>query len=180
MNATKVEIETVPVNAAERARAIRFRLPGQAVMERIELARVAYGPLYTIGLVQERVAETLPTRFGYVRSTAMEPIEEYRGLMPDEVLLKYDEAERSGLFAKFWVVTPTYYRTPQADPWLVAEVAGPGSVRSSHSGTTCNLGERYASNVAGGPGGTAGRRAGERRAPQCRRRSAGVPIGTPG
>ena len=116
MNATTVEIETVPANAAERVRAIRFRLPGQAVMERIELARVAYGPLYTIGLVQERVAETLPTRFGYVRSTAMEPIEEYGGLMPDEVLLKYDDAERSGLFAKFWVVTPTYYRTPPGRP----------------------------------------------------------------
>ncbi len=124
MNSTKGEIETVPANAAERVRAIRFRLPGQAVMERIELARVAYGPLYTIGLVQERVAETLPTRIGYVRSTAMEPIEEYRGRMPDEVLLKYDDAERSGLFVKFWVVTPTYYRTPQADPWIVAEVAG--------------------------------------------------------
>jgi hypothetical protein len=116
MNSTTVEIETVPTDAAERVRAIRFRLPGQAVMERIELARVAYGPLYTIGLVQERVAETLRPRIGYVRSTAMEPIEEYRGLMPDEVLLKYDEAERSGLFAKFWVVTPTYYRTPQVDP----------------------------------------------------------------
>ncbi|MGH9892138.1 MAG: hypothetical protein ACREA0_09185 [bacterium] len=120
----KAEIETVPANAAERVRAIRFRLPGQAVMERIEMARVCYGPLYTIGLVQERVAETLPTRIGYVRSTVMKPIEEYSGLIPDEVLLKYDDAERSGLFAKFWVVTPTYYRTPQVDPWIVAEVAG--------------------------------------------------------
>jgi hypothetical protein len=124
MNSTTFEIETVLANAAERVRAIRFRLPGQAVMERIELARVAYGPLYTIGLIQERVAETLRPRIGYVRSTIMEPIEEYRGLIPDEVLLKYDDGERSGLFAKFWVMTPTYYRTPQVDPWLVAEVAG--------------------------------------------------------
>ena len=124
MNSTKVEIETVPADVAERVRGIRFRLPGQAVRERIELARVAYGPLYSIGLIRERVAETLLTRIGYVRSTAMELIEEYRGLIPDEVLLKYDEAERSGLFANFWVVTPTYYRSPQADPWLVAEVAG--------------------------------------------------------
>jgi len=86
MNSATVEIETVPADAAERVRAIRFRLPGQAVMERIELARVAYGPLYTIGLIQERVAETLPTRIGYVRSTAMKPIEEYSGLIPDEVV----------------------------------------------------------------------------------------------
>jgi len=124
MNSAKVEIETGPANASERVRAIRFRLPGQAVMERIELARVAYGPLYTVGLIRERVAETLPTRIGYVRSTVMEPIEQYSGLMPDEVLLKYDEAARSGLFAKFWVVTPTYYWTSQVDPWIVAEVAG--------------------------------------------------------
>ena len=124
MNSATFEIETVPTNAADRVRAIRFRLPGQAVMERIELARVAYGPLYTIGLIQERVAETLPTRIGYVRSTVIEPIEEYSGLIPDEVLLKYDDAERSGLFAKFWVVTPTYYWKSQADPWIVAEVAG--------------------------------------------------------
>ncbi len=124
MNSAKVEIETVLANTAERVRAIRFRLPGQAVMERIELARVAYGPLHTIGLIQERVAETLPIRIGHVRSTVMEPIEQYSGLMPDKVLLKYDEAARSGLFAKFWVVTPTYYWTSQVDPWIVAEVAG--------------------------------------------------------
>ena len=124
MNSAKFEIETVRANATARVRAIRLRLPGQAVMERIELARIAYGPLYTIGLIQERIAETLPTRIGYVRSTTMKPIEEYGGLIPDEVLLKYDDAERTGLFAKFWVVTPTYYRAPQADPWIVAEVAG--------------------------------------------------------
>src|SRR5258707_4419430 len=108
MNSTTFEIETVLANTAERVRAIRFRLPGQAVMERIELARVAYGPLYTVGLIQERVAETLPSRIGYVRSAAMEPIEEYSWLITDEVLLKSDEAERSMLFAKFCVVTPTY------------------------------------------------------------------------
>src|SRR5260370_9079110 len=124
MNSTTFEIETVLANTAERVRAIRFRLPGQAVMERIELARVAYGPLYTIGLIQERVSETLPIRIGYVRSTVMEPIAQYSRLIPDEVLLKYDDAARSGLFARFWVVTPTYYRAPQADPLIVAEVAG--------------------------------------------------------
>lgn len=124
MNSAKRDTEAVPVNGVERVRAIRFRLPRQAVMERIEMARISYGPLYTIGLIRERVAETLPTRIGYVRWTAMEPIEAYSGLIPDEVLLKYDDAERSGLFAKFWVVMPTYYRTPQVDPWIVAEVAG--------------------------------------------------------
>jgi hypothetical protein len=39
-------------------------------------------------------------------------------------VIEYDGAERSSLFAKFWVVTPTYYWKSQVDPWIVAEVAG--------------------------------------------------------
>jgi hypothetical protein len=124
MNSSTRDIETVPADAAERVRAIRFRLPRQAVTERIEMARLSYGPLYTLGLVRERVAETLPPRIGYVRSTVMESIEQYTGPIPDEALLKYDDAARSGLFARFWVVTPTYYWNSQVDPWIVAEVAG--------------------------------------------------------
>ena len=124
MTSAKFEIETVSANVAERVRAIRLRMPGQAVKERIEIAQAAYGPLYTMGLVRERLAETLPTKIGYVRSTMIDPIEEYRGLIPDEALLKYDDAAQSGLFAKFWVVTPTYYWKRQIDPWMLGEVVG--------------------------------------------------------
>jgi hypothetical protein len=124
MNQGTHRVETEPTDVAVRVRAIRFRLPGQAVDERVELARVAYGPLYTMGLIRERVAETLPIRVGYVRSTVVEPIEQYGGAIPDEALLKYDDAARSGLFSAFHVVTPTYYRQRQIDPWLVAQVAG--------------------------------------------------------
>lgn len=124
MNSERLDVETVQANGAERLRAIRLRLPGQAVKERVETARAAYGPLYTMGLVRERVAETLPTKIGYVRSTMIDPIEEYRGLIPDEALLKYDDAAQSGLFSKFWVVTPTYYWKRQIDPWMLAEVTG--------------------------------------------------------
>lgn len=124
MNPANLDVETPPTNVAERLHAIRSRLPGQALRERIEMARLAYGPLYTMGLIRERVAETLPIRMGYVRATVIESIEEYRGPIPDEILLKYDDAERSALFSKFWVVTPTYYREAQIDPWIVAEVRG--------------------------------------------------------
>lgn len=124
MNSVKRSVETVPTDVVERVRAIRFRLPGQAVGERLEIARVAYGPLYTMGLIRERVAETLPIRVGYIRSVVVEAIEKYGGSIPDESLLKYDDAERSGLFSEFLVVTPTYYWQPQVDPWLVAQVAG--------------------------------------------------------
>ena len=124
MNSTKLELDTAPAGVAERVRAIRFRLPKQSLTERIEMARLSYGPLYTMGLIRERIAETLPPRVGYVRSAVVEPIEQYAGPIPDEALLKYDDAERSGLFARVWVVTPTYYWRSQADPWIVAEVAG--------------------------------------------------------
>ena len=124
MNTASLDVETAPVDMAERLLAIRLRLPGQAVRERVDMARAAHGPLYTMGLIRERVAETLPFRLGYVRSMVVEPIEEYREGIPDEALLKYDDAQRSGLFSKFWIVTPTYYVEPQIDPWIVGEVAG--------------------------------------------------------
>lgn len=124
MNTASLDVQTASVDMAERLRAIRLRLPGQAVMERVEMARAAHGPLYTMGLIRERVADTLPVRIGYVRSTIVEPIEEYRDVVPDDALLKYDDAQRSGLFSKFSIVTPTYYRERQIDPWIVGEVTG--------------------------------------------------------
>ena len=91
-----------------RVREIRSRLPGQMLQERLETAQLTYGPLYSLAEVRQRVGEVLPRRLGYVRSAVLEPIETYRERIPDESLLKYDDAVRSGLFSKFWVATPTY------------------------------------------------------------------------
>jgi hypothetical protein len=107
-----------------RVREIRSRLPGQMLQERLENAQLTYGPLYTLAEIRQRVGEVLPRRLGYVRSAVLEPIENYRERIPDESLLKYDDAMRSGLFSKFWVATPTYYQERQVDPWIVAEVSG--------------------------------------------------------
>ena len=115
----------VPVaELAARARAVRARLPGQMLAEREATAQLYYGPLYSLAEVRQRVGEVLPRRFGYVRSAALEPIEQYRGRIPDEALLKYDDALQRGVFSKFWVATPTYYQERQLDPWIVAEVGG--------------------------------------------------------
>jgi hypothetical protein len=111
-------------DTATRVRQIRATLPGQVLRERIELAAVSYGPLMTLTQIRLRIGETLPRKFGFVRSAALEPIESYRGPIPDEALLKYGDAHRSGLFSKFWVATPTYYQERQVDPWIVGEVAG--------------------------------------------------------
>ena len=109
---------------AARIRAVKNRLPGQMLRERLETAALLYGPLYSLVEVRQRVADTLPRKVGFVRGAAFEPIETYSQAIPDDALLKYDDALRSGLFAKFLVATPTYYREQQVDPWIVAEVAG--------------------------------------------------------
>lgn len=116
--------ELMSVETGSRVREIRSRLPGQMLHERLENAQLTYGPLFTLAEVRQRVGEVLPRRLGYVRSAVLEPIETYRERIPDESLLKYDDAVRSGFFSKFWVATPTYYQERQVDPWIVAEVAG--------------------------------------------------------
>ena len=116
--------ELMSQETVSRLREIRSRLPGQMLQERLENAQLTYGPLYTLAEIRQRVGEVLPRRLGYVRSAVLEPIETYRERIPDESLLKYDDAVRSGLFSKFWVATPTYYQERQVDPWIVAEVDG--------------------------------------------------------
>jgi hypothetical protein len=116
--------ELMSQDTVARLREIRTRLPGQMLQERLENAQLTYGPLYTLAEIRQRVGEVLPRRLGYVRSAVLEPMETYRERIPDDSLLKYDDAVRSGLFSKFWVATPTYYQERQVDPWIVAEVAG--------------------------------------------------------
>ena len=116
--------ELMSPETVTRVREIRSRLPGQMLQERLENAQLTYGPLYTLAEIRQRVGEVLPRRIGYVRSAVLEPVENYRERIPDESLLKYDDAVRSGLFSKFWVATPSYYQERQVDPWIVAEVSG--------------------------------------------------------
>ncbi len=117
-------MQEVTITPETRAHAIRARLPGQMLHERVENAQLTYGPLYTLAEIRQRVGEAVPRRFGYVRSAVLEPIESYRARIPDHALLKYDDAVQSGLFDKFWVATPTYYQERQVDPWIVAEIGG--------------------------------------------------------
>ena len=115
---------TTPPDVDARVRAIRARLPGQVLRERLEMAQLCHGPLFTLAEIRQKVGQTLPRRTGYVRGAALASIEEYRHTIPDDALLKYDDAVKSGLFAKFWVATPTYYQERQVDPWIIGEVAG--------------------------------------------------------
>lgn len=125
MNQTAApRVDFTPTDITARVREIRHRLPGQLLRERIEMAQVSYGPLYTLAEIRQKVGEVLTRRMGYVRGAVLEPIETYSQRIPDDALLKYDDAVRSGLFSKFWVASPTYYQERQADPWIVGEVIG--------------------------------------------------------
>jgi hypothetical protein len=121
-HAGSVDLDSADTTA--RLRRVRARLPGQMLRERIEIARVRYGQLYTLAELRQKVGETLPRRVGLVRGAILEPIETYRERIPDDALLKYDDAVQSDLFSKFWVATPAYYREPHADPWIAGEVPG--------------------------------------------------------
>jgi len=123
MDQTKAPADS-SLSGDDRVRAIRATLPGQVLRERLEIADVCYGPLWRLAEVRQRVGQTLPRRPGFIRGAVLEPIEDYRGNIPDDALLKYDDAVRSGLFSKFWVATPTYYQERQVDPWIIAEVGG--------------------------------------------------------
>src|SRR2546425_80708 len=121
---TNATIQPPAADTAARAQEIRQRLPGQARRQRLDTARLEYGPLYTLAEIHQRVAQTLPQKVGFIRSAVFQPIETYQGLIPDEPLLKYDTAVNSGLFAAFTVVTPTYFSQKQVDPWIVGQVDG--------------------------------------------------------
>jgi hypothetical protein len=108
----------------KRLRAIRAGLPGQMLRERQQIARVRYGMLYTQAEIRKKVADTLLSRVGFVRGAVLEPIETYSRPIPDDALIKYDDAVQTGVFSKFLVATPRYYSQRQADPWIVGQVVG--------------------------------------------------------
>jgi hypothetical protein len=119
--------EPAPVTERElraRARDIRATLPGQIKQEHLTTASLLYGRLAGLDEVHRRVARTLPFRFGYVRRAKVASIEQAEVALPDALLLKYDDALRLGIFARFLIMRPAYYGWAEGEPWLVANVAG--------------------------------------------------------
>jgi hypothetical protein len=113
-----------PPDMTKRLRAIRAGLPGQMLREHLQTARVCYGMLYTEAEIMKRVADTLLPRVGFVRGAILEPIEAYNRPIPDDALIKYDDAVQTGVFSRFLVATPRYYSQRQVDPWIVGQVVG--------------------------------------------------------
>ena len=107
-----------------RLRDIRAGLPGQLRQERLATASLLYGPLCSLDDIHHRIARTLPWLFGSVRRVKVVPVERADIVLPDDVLLKYDDAVQLGVFSRFLVAVPAYYWRPRGDPWLVAKVDG--------------------------------------------------------
>jgi len=74
--------------------------------------------------MHQRIARTLPFVTGGWRRVRMTPIERTDLVLPDDVLLAYDEAARAGVFGRFFIATPAYWWRPQGGAWLVADVDG--------------------------------------------------------
>jgi hypothetical protein len=107
-----------------RIRYIRSGLPGQLRQERLATAALLYGPLCSLDEVHRRIAHTLPRVFGSVRRAKVAPLDQCDVVLPDDVLLKYDDAVQLGVFSRFLVATPAYYWSARGDPCLVAAVEG--------------------------------------------------------
>src|SRR5213083_3072893 len=79
---TNATIQPPAADTAARAQEIRRRLPGQARRQRLDTARLEYGPLYSLAEIQQRVAQTLHQKVGFIRRAVFEPIESYRDPFP--------------------------------------------------------------------------------------------------
>src|SRR5947199_8824653 len=98
---TNATIQPPAADTAARAQEIRRRLPGQARRQRLDTARLEYGPLYSLAAIPQREAQTLHQQAGLIRRAVVEPNENYQGTIPDEPLLNNDAAAHIGLYSDF-------------------------------------------------------------------------------
>jgi len=121
-----LKVETAPCEAAEdRAKVAEIRqdLAGQQTRGRWDLAEAQFGLIMDIGTLRDRIRKTIPFRLFNVRHVDWEDIGSYTGHIPDQALLKYEEARRTGLFRCFKVAAPMYSTfNPVSDPWLLGYV----------------------------------------------------------
>src|SRR5437660_11454895 len=94
---TNATIQPPAADTAARAQEIRRRLPGQARRQRLDTARLEYGPLYSLADIQQPVAQTLHQKVGFIRRAGFAPIESYQGPLTDEALLTSAAAVQRGL-----------------------------------------------------------------------------------
>lgn len=113
-----------PLEARFRARRVRHHLYGQTLGERIAQARARYGRVYTRA---ELRAVAYPRRRAWssrIERRLVKPLEAYRAPIPDDALLRYDDASETALFSRFCVVAPAGGHEDRPTHWIVGELRG--------------------------------------------------------
>jgi hypothetical protein len=110
--------------AGARVRRIRDRLLGQTLGERVAQARARYGLVYTLAELRAAICPRWRPWFSHSDRGFMEPLEGYEAPIPDDALLRYDDASETALFSRFWVVASTRSGADRPARWIVGEVRG--------------------------------------------------------
>ena len=105
-------------------RRIRDRLLRPTLEERVAQARARYGRVYTLGQLRAAAYPRRRGRLSRFERGSMEPLEIYRALIPDDALLRYNDASETESFSQFWVVTPTRVGRDRPARWLVGQLRG--------------------------------------------------------
>src|SRR5437016_13155455 len=100
---TNATIQPPAAGTAARGQEIRRRLPGQARRQRLDTARLEYGPLYSLAEIQQRVAQTLFSAFrvvtpAYFSQKQVDPwiVAQVDGAELYAVIAQWDDAEELG------------------------------------------------------------------------------------
>lgn len=118
---TPYMIEQDKQAAAQR---VRQKLPGQVAQSRRALAEAQYGLAMSQRELHDKIRRSIRARFGFERSSSGVGITSYTRFIPDEALLKYQEAKDSGFFDRFTIEWPTYDSKQAPDPYLVGWLDG--------------------------------------------------------
>lgn len=106
-----------------RIRRIRDRLLRPTLEERVAQVRARYGRVYTAAQLRAAASPRQRNRFRGFERGFLEPLETY-GAIPDDALLRYDDALETESFSQFWVVAPARSGRDRPTRWIVGQLRG--------------------------------------------------------
>jgi hypothetical protein len=119
--------EMVRLDALEegfRIQRIRDRLLRPTLEERVAQVRARYGRVYTPAQLRTAASPHQRNRFRGFQRGFLEPLETYEAPIPDDALLRYDDALGTESFSQFWVVTPARAGQDRPIRWIVGQLRG--------------------------------------------------------
>lgn len=116
------------LEAGAQVRRIRDRLPGQTLGERIAQALARYGRVYTGAEVRPAAGPRWRAWFSRFVRDVMQPLEAYRASIPDDALLRYDDASDMAWFSRFCALAPARAGRDRPARWIVGQLRGGGEL----------------------------------------------------